>query len=126
MLFPSDCHSVQEISCTALPKSIRLLNSEKRQMVTRPQFPAQPWACLITTLVQVLHKPEQSGDPAVMPGILHLGCTGMRRDLGGNEQELQPTNPDGMVYDLLRFARSLGCRFRPLRFPHAVRGQHLE
>ena len=80
----------------------------------------------MTTLVQVLHKPEQSGDPTVMSGILHLGCTGMRRHLGGNEQKLQPTNPDGMVYDLLRLANSLGRRFGPLRFPHAVRGQHLE
>ena len=46
----------------------------------------------MTTLIQVVHKPEQSGDPAVMPGILYLGCTGMRCNLGGDEQELQPTN----------------------------------
>ena len=78
------------------------------------------------TFVYVLHKPKQSGNPTVMPGILHLGCTGMRRHLGGNEQKLQPTNPDGMVCDLLRFADRLWRWFVPLRFPHAVRGQHLE
>jgi hypothetical protein len=61
----------------------------------------------MTTLIQVVHKPGQSGDPAVMPGILYLGCTGMRRNLGGDEKELQPTNPDGMVYDLLRLSDHL-------------------
>ncbi len=65
----------------------------------------------MTTLVQILQKPEQSRNPAVMPGILHLGCTGMRRHLGGDEQKLQPTNPDGMIYHLLRFADRLWRRF---------------
>ncbi len=99
---------------TALAKSIRLLNSKKRQLVTLPQFPAQPRSRLMTTLVQVFHKPEQSGDPAVMPGILHLGCTGMRRTLGGDEQGLQPTNPDCIVYDLrvMKMGSENGVRLR--------------